>query len=421
MSVLIFANNAKTTLAGGLTSLSTVLSVVPGAGAEFPSPVAGQHFVVTLTDAATGLINEILWCTSITGDVMTVTRAQEGTAARSWLVGDFVSSFPTAGTQGTFVQPDQFQNGTYEYCIAGGTANALTATLLSALASMPDGMPLVIKALSQNTGASTLTLTLGSTVQPTLSIVKGGNQTLVTGDIPAAGYPMQLNWSSGFNAFVLQNPATGVSVLPVGSIFHFPCTTAPTGFLIAEGQILTRAAYPNLYAFAASSGNIVSDASWSAGNQGSFSSGDGSTTFRLPQYGGYFLRSLDNGNGIDTGRVIGTTQAGQNQIHNHTATSSTTAGSVTTTINDPGHLHSEGVDLTILGKQFLGNGTNEFSGAGSTNLGHGGAPFPTNAAVTGITASTSLGAITTTTTVNNSSGASETRVINISVLTCIKY
>jgi len=415
--ILIFANNAKTTLSLALTSTSTTLSVAPGTGSLFPSPAGNQYFVLTLTDAATGLINEIIWVTSRAGDVFTILRGQEGTSAQSWLFADFASCFPTAGTQATFTQPDQLQKGTYEYAVASGTVNALTATVTSDLTSLPDGMPLTIKA----SGANTLQVTLGSTILSISPIVKGGNQTLVAGDNPAAGYPMKLNWSSTFNAWVMQNPATGVSVLPVGSIFQFPATAAPTGFLIAEGQLLSRTTYANLWTFAQASGNIVADGSWAEGN---FSTGDGSTTFRIPQYGGYFLRSLDNGNGIDSGRVIGTVQAGQNQIHTHSA-STILSGSASTTIIDTGHVHTEGIVLTGLlngvSGPAVGNGGTQFSGGGSSNFGFGGTPYPTNTATTGITATTSLAGLSGSTIIANSSGAIETRVINISVLTCIKY
>ena len=410
--ITIFANNAKTTLSNALTSTSTSLTVSPGTGSLFPIPVGAQYFVLTLTDAATGLINEIVWVTAASGDTFTIVRGKEGTSAKPWLVGDFTNCFPTAGTQSIFVQPDQYQNGLYEYSIAAGTANALTASVASNLTSPPDGMPLIVKALSANTGATTLQLTLGSTILSALSIVKGGNQTLVAGDIAAVGYPIQLNWSSVFNAWVQQNPATGISTIPVGSIFKFPCTTAPTGFLIANGQLLSRSLYPNLYSFAAGSGNIVSDSAWTAGAYGAFSSGDGSTTFRLPQLGGYFLRSLDNGNGIDPSRTLGTVQSSQNLTHNHTASVSITdpGHSHTAGVNDPGHVHTT-----------YPTGPNGGSG-GYTLNGFQTTPQTTVSAVTNISVTNypnSTG-ISSAAAIANSGGG-ESRPINIAVLTCIKY
>ena len=416
MSIQIFSNNAKTTLAAGITSTQTSITVAPGTGSLFPSPSTGQQFKVTLVSASSASVFEICNCTSRTGDVLTVVRGQEGTSGQPFLLDDTVGHFDTAGVMSALVQADQLQNGTYVYADVGGTANALTATIGSNLTTIPDGLNLVLGALTANTGAATLALTLGSTSQSIFPIVKGNNQALVAGDIPAAGYPIQMNWSPEFSAYVLQNPATGIFVaaVPTGAIVQFPATTAPSGYLITNGQLISRTTYAYLWAFAQSSGNLISDALWISNSQyGSFSSGDGSTTFRLPQYGGYFLRSLDNGNGIDPGRTIGTTQQNQNQLHTH---------SVSTSVTDGGHNHfianTDGVGGTTnpnlsssnylaekmggggISESYALNGTSTYANVGLTST-----------SPTGISVSTSLG--------NN--GGSESRPVNISILTCIKY
>jgi microcystin-dependent protein len=45
--------------------------------------------------------------------------------------------------------------------------------------------------------------------------------------------------------------------------------------------------------------------------------GDGSTTFNLPDLRGYFLRGFDDGAGVDTGRVFGSTQTDEIAAHDH--------------------------------------------------------------------------------------------------------
>lgn len=419
--ILIFGNNNQTTLAAPINNIATTLTVFPGDGTAFPHPGADQYFVLTLTDAATGLINEIVWVTDVTGDTFTIQRAKEGTTAQSWLAGDYTSCFPTAGSQASFVQADQLQLGTYSFAVATGTANALVATIPSNRLTIPDGMSLVIKSAFANTGVTTLNLTLGSIILGAFPIVKSGNQPLITGDIPITGYPITLNWSATFGAWVMQNPATGISTIPAGTIFYFPCNTPPAGYLLANGQLVSRTAFANLWAFAQTSGNIVTDATWGSGFNGSFSFGDGSTNFRLPQLGGYFLRSLDNGNGIDPGRVMPTSiQAGQNVNHAHLATSNSVSNSVSNStsnsiVNDPGHAHSIPV------RQRFGSNGAGVSDSDSTITNHA----ATNSAATNISVSTSTitttGTSTSTTTAIAADGGSEARPINIAILTCIKY
>jgi hypothetical protein len=91
MANILYANNAAGTLLAGLTSGSTSLTLGAGQGAAFPSPVAPQVFYVTLTDAATQTLIEIVKVTAVAGDVFSIVRAQDGTSALSWNAGDIVS------------------------------------------------------------------------------------------------------------------------------------------------------------------------------------------------------------------------------------------------------------------------------------------------------------------------------------------
>jgi len=416
MTIQLFSNNAKTTLASNITSSQTTITVASGTGSQFPNPTSGQQFKVTLNSATSVLVYEICNCTARSGDTLTVQRGQEGTSALAFNAGDIVGHFDTAGVMADLVQSEQLQSGTYVYADVAGSANALTATVNSNLTSVPDGMTLVLGALTANTGATTLNLTLGSTILGAYPIVKGNNQTLVSGDIPAHGYPIQLNWSPEFSAWVMQNPATGIFVaaVPTGAIVQFPATTAPSGYLIANGQLVSRTTYASLWTFAQASGNLVSDTVWQGGQYGSFSTGDGSTTFRIPQYGGYFLRTLDNGNAIDPSRVLGSVQSNQNLSHTHTWSGSTNTGNASANIVDPSHTHSSDA-VTIQTVSFNGtpggyNAPNVLNWPGAT----------INPAFTGVYDSGHNHSVSLSGTTSGN-GGSESRPINISVLTCIKY
>ncbi|MDM3377217.1 hypothetical protein OGV37_20400, partial [Citrobacter sp. Cb010] len=96
---LLAANNAQTVLAAGISSSATSLTVNTGTGSLFPSPVAGSSFFkLTIIDAATGSLTEIIHVTARSGDVFTIQRGQEGTTARAWSANDIVANMMTAGT-----------------------------------------------------------------------------------------------------------------------------------------------------------------------------------------------------------------------------------------------------------------------------------------------------------------------------------
>lgn len=93
------------------------------------------------------------------------------------------------------------------------------------------------------------------------------------------------------------------SILP-GTLIYFCASTAPTGYLKANGAAISRTTYGTLYAAIGVT----------------FGSGDGTTTFNLPDARGYFLRGWADGvTTRDSGRVFGTTQtdAMQGHVHNY--------------------------------------------------------------------------------------------------------
>lgn len=96
---LLAANNAQSVLAAGISASATSLTLNTGTGALFPSPVSGTSFFkLTLIDAATGQLTEIVHVTARTGDTLAIDRAQEGTSARAWSANDIAANMMTAGT-----------------------------------------------------------------------------------------------------------------------------------------------------------------------------------------------------------------------------------------------------------------------------------------------------------------------------------
>lgn len=90
-------NNAYSTLAAGITSGETSLTVQAGHGDRFPAITAPDWSKITLEDAAGNREVILLGARTAGSDVLgTLTRGQEGTTARAWNAGDVVELRMTA-------------------------------------------------------------------------------------------------------------------------------------------------------------------------------------------------------------------------------------------------------------------------------------------------------------------------------------
>ena len=94
---ILWANNAVATLASSISNSQVTLTLTSGEGALFPSPSPGQFFSLTLISASNANLYEITYCTSRSGDTLTVQRGMEGTAALGWNAGDLAQNLLTAG------------------------------------------------------------------------------------------------------------------------------------------------------------------------------------------------------------------------------------------------------------------------------------------------------------------------------------
>lgn len=219
------------------------------------------------------------------------------------------------------------QTGKLNSVVAGGTADAITASLALPVVALAAGMPFYLRASAAN-ATTTPTFTPNSGTIAAKTIVKGNNLPLTLGDISGAGHWLLLNYDATLDKYVLSNPANGIisqTGVPVGATIYVPGTTAPSGFVKKNGSLLVRATYPALYSYALASGNMAaSDAVWTAGK---FSPGDGSTTFRIPDGRGEFIRGWDDSRGVDTGRALGSSQSDDFKSHFHTIATSANASS----------------------------------------------------------------------------------------------
>lgn len=187
-------------------------------------------------------------------------------------------------------------------------------------------------------------------------VVSGG--VIIADTLPASAAAGQICWESDTgNLFTYYTDADSSqwvmiasAVVPGGALASgripgevatFAMNTPPTGWLECDGSLVSRTLYPSLFTAIGTT----------------YSAGDGSTTFGLPDLRGEFIRGWDHGRGIDTGRVFGSTQAGDVISHLH-------AVSITSAINSVDHTHSFSVTSATV--------SNDHSHAQSGTFGSGG-------------------------------------------------
>ena len=222
-------------------------------------------------------------------------------------------------------------------------------------------------------------------------------------------------YSSAFpadNAYVKDIPAAirqkGEDVkVPSGMVMYFAGAAAPTGWLACNGSAVSRTTYAELFAAIGTT----------------YGSGNGTTTFNLPDLRGEFVRGLDSGRGIDSGRVLGSLQAEDYKGHTHTGSSGSTGahahGTTASSSSDGAHSHT-----ITSSSNSTGAHSHTITSSSSTASDHShtitSSSNSTGAHTHTITVTEpSAGAHTHSVTVG-SSGGSETRPRNIALLPCIK-
>lgn len=85
------------------------------------------------------------------------------------------------------------------------------------------------------------------------------------------------------------DPSAGPTGMPIGAVVDFVAPEAgiPSGWLICDGRLVSRASYAALF--------DVIGIGWGAG--------DGSSTFALPDLRGFAVAGLDNMGGVNAGRL----------------------------------------------------------------------------------------------------------------------
>lgn len=189
--------------------------------------------------------------------------------------------------------------GAIDYAADTGAANAYAIALTPALTEHITGMPICFKATNANTGASTLNVNgLGA-----VSIKRLDGSALQAGDIPAGAVICVVYDGTNYQLLTVPNIVTSQT----GDVRYSLSATPRADEIKLNGASLSRTTYANLWAWAQANSVVVTEANWST-NTGAFSSGDGTTTFRVPEVRGEFPRFFDDSRGVDSGRVFGSRQ-----------------------------------------------------------------------------------------------------------------
>lgn len=202
------------------------------------------------------------------------------------------------------------------------------------------------------------------------------------------------------------------ALIPAGAVMPFAMNSAPSGWLAANGDAVSRSTYAALFTAIGTT----------------YGAGDGSTTFALPDLRGYFVRgSGTNSDSVASG-TFGAKQAASLLNHTHTGTTGTESADHTHTFNvtsggessQHGHtansiittgLGGSSANITTGGGGYrIDNVATTFNGSGHTH------------SVSGTTSGKSATHTHTVTTGNPSAGGgTETRPANIALLYCIKH
>lgn len=236
---------------------------------------------------------------------------------------------------------------------ASGSAYVVTSNEGIQIPTPTDGTR--ISFIPANTNAANATLAVdGGTAFP-IQVPSG---TAIGAGVMVALTPYDLVFKTSVSAWLLKGvfQSNIPTLIPLGGIIDYSGSSAPnSNFVLPFGQAISRTTYSALFAIY----NAVSLP---------YGSGDGSTTFNVPDCRGSVIAALDNMGGSARGVLTTATSLGvfggeQNHLlsvgempsHSHTAT-------------DSGHTHTVGISATIFGGTGPGSLTNN---SGSINTGTG--------------------------------------------------
>ena len=199
----------------------------------------------------------------------------------------------------------------------------------------------------------------------------------LTGDLTLAGNPTTTNMASNkgyVDAQIAAIPAA-TDQTPAGTVIYSARSTAPTGYIKANGAAISRTGNAALFA--------------AIGTQ--YGVGNGSTTFNVPDLRGEFIRGWSDGGTVDSGRTLGSNQGDTNKLHSHGMSGGSASGTFVTGVS-------------------LNKRDNEVPNS----------PDEVDVLNTNTSLNVSTGSVSYSRPTVNNNGGTESRPRNVSLLACIK-
>lgn len=170
----------------------------------------------------------------------------------------------------------------------GGSSTAYTVTSNQTFASLSAMDNAVIAFIPHTTSGDAPTLAVDGLTAKKIRIVTAVD---LPSGVLIAGTPYVATYEHGVGEFLLHGLGSVNHYCPIGSSFDYWASTAPNGsYALMYGQAISRTTYAALFA-------LLSTA---------YGSGDGSTTFNLPDCRGRVVAGKDNMGGSDAGRLSST-------------------------------------------------------------------------------------------------------------------
>jgi microcystin-dependent protein len=270
-------------------TVSNIVNADISAGAAISlSKLATEALPVGITVASANIVDGTITNADISASAAIV-DTKLATISAGGKVSNSATTATSANTASTIVARDASRNfaaGTITATLAGNaTGNAGTATILQNARA--------ITLSTDATGSVSFNGSANVTIPVTIA-----NNAITTAKLADANVTTA---KIADGAVTLSKLNSSVILVPTGAVMAFAMNSAPSGWLAANGSAVSRTTYAALFAAIGTT----------------YGTGDGSTTFSLPDLRGYFVRGAGtNGDGVAAG-TFGAKQTDDFKSHTH--------------------------------------------------------------------------------------------------------